>query len=191
MAPETQPTPQSPSSADERAEAAWSGLVAEDPNGALLEKLASNAASKNKSGVQSATARWNQIGKPYAALLVGEHPPEAVRYALQETVRRGAVSMAYAAKVLANNPTGKPTRKGRINNNQYEKITRTREQKIKYWGTYEDGEGNLVKSVPDDLLDEVLAWRLKDGRSIPGDGEEEEPELTDEEIERRWEASPF
>lgn len=189
--PEPKPSLQSLSSPAERAEAAWRDLVAEDPNGPLLEKLAANAASKNKSGTQSATARWNQIGQPYATLVKGEHSPEAVRYAVMETVRQGAVNIAYAAKVLKNNPTGKPTRKGRTNKNLYEKIERTREQKIKYWGTYEDGEGNLVKSVPEDLLDEVLEWRLADGRSIPGDDEEGERELTDEEIERRWEMSPF
>lgn len=139
--------------------------------------------------MQSATARWNQIGQPYATLVKGEHSPEAVRYALEETIRREAVSIAYTAKVLKNNPTGKPARKVR-NKGLYMDVSLNHEQKIRYWGTYEDGEGNLVKSVPEDLLDEVLAWRLANGRSIPGE-EPEEPELTDEEFERQWEASPF
>lgn len=88
-----------------------------------------------------------------------------------------------------------PKPKTTTNKSLYMDVSLTREQKIKYWGTYEDGNGDLVWSVPEDLLDEVLAWRLKDGRSIPEpEEEEEERELTEEEIEemeRRWEESPF
>jgi len=186
------PSPQSPSSHTEAAEAAWTALIAKDPNGPLLQKLASNAASKNKTGKQSATARWNQIGRLYEKLLEGEHSPEAVRYALNETVRREAVSINYTAKVLANNPTGKPAaRRAKKNPAMYMDVSLNHEQKIKYWGTYEDGERNLTKSVPDEYLEEVLAWRVANGRSIPGPEPEPEPALTDEELQRRWEASPF
>jgi len=112
-----------------------------------------------------------------------------VRYALNETVRREAVSINYTAKVLANNPTGKPARKVR-NKGLYMDVTLNHDQKIRYWGTYEDSKGNLTKSVPDEYLEEVLAWRLADGRSIPGE-EPEGPKETDEEWQRRWEESPF
>ncbi len=113
-----------------------------------------------------------------------------MRYALNETVRREAVSINYTAKVLANNPTGKPARKVR-NKGLYMDVTLNHDQKIRYWGTYEDSKGNLTKSVPDEYLEEVLAWRVANGRSIPGPEPEPEPALTDEEYERQWEASPF
>ncbi len=114
-----------------------------------------------------------------------------MRYALDETVRREAVSINYTAKVLANNPTGKPAARRVRNKGLYMDVRLTREQKIRYWGTYEDSKGNLTKSVPDEYLEEVLAWRVADGRSIPGPEPEPEPALTDEELQRRWEESPF
>lgn len=84
---------------DSEAERRWEALLSEDPNGDVLESFAAFRATQNQRGEIKLATLWRQIGDAYIRSGASK---DALRYGLEEAIRREKPDIRYALAVARN-----------------------------------------------------------------------------------------
>lgn len=95
---------------DSEAEAKWEALLENNPNADVLADFAEFRASQNRNGEIKLATLWRQIGDAYSK---AQASSEALRFGLEEAIRREKPSIRYALAVARNYQPGEAQERSR------------------------------------------------------------------------------